>query len=125
MKKTLIALAALAATGAVFAQSSVTVYGLVEAQVGRQTQDAPITKLYDVAGSRLGFTGTEDLGGGLKASFLMEHRFDPDTGASNGGNTFWKGGSYVGLSHSSLGDVKFGRWWSGAFLKAQYPFFVG
>lgn len=123
MKNSLAAAAAattLAVSTGTWAQSSVTVYGSVEAQVGRQTQDAPITKLFDVAGSRLGFTGTEDLGGGLKASFLLEHRFDPDTGASNGGDTFWKGGSYVGLSHPSLGDVKFGRWWSGAFLKSQY-----
>lgn len=112
--------AALTCSSGAWAQSSVTVYGSIEAQVGRQTQDAPITKLYDVAGSRLGFTGTEDLGGGMKASFLLEHRLDPDTGASNGGNTFWKGGSYVGLSHSALGEVKLGRWWSGAFLKSQY-----
>src|SRR4051812_44655080 len=84
--------AALACSAGAWAQSSVTVFGFIEAQVGRQTQDAPGTKLYDMGGSRLGFKGDEDLGGGLKASFYLEHRLDPDTGTSNGGATFWKGG---------------------------------
>jgi len=113
--------AALACSAGAWAQSSsVTVFGFIEAQVGRQTQDAPGTKLFDMAGSRLGFKGEEDLGDGLKASFYLEHRLDPDTGTSNGGATFWKGGSWVGLSSPTAGSVKLGRWWSQSFLKAQY-----
>ena len=103
-----------------WAQSSVTVFGFLEAQVGRQTQDAPGTKLYDMGGSRLGFKGDEDLGGGMKASFYLEHRLNPDDGTVGGGATFWKGGSWVGLSHETAGSVKLGRWWSQAFLKSQY-----
>lgn len=120
--------AMLACASGAWAQSSVTVFGFLEQQVGRQTQDAPGTKLFDMGGSRLGFKGDEDLGGGLKASFYLEHRLDPDTGTSNGGATFWKGGSWVGLSSDTMGSVKLGRWWSQAFLKSQFasdPFGMG
>src|SRR5438132_1837116 len=114
------------------ALADVTVFGFLEAQVGRETQASRATKLYDMGGSRLGFKGDEDLGGGLKASFYLEHRLDPTTGtdASCGpaGCTFWKGGSWVGLSSATAGSVKLGRWWSQAFLKSQYaadPFGMG
>src|SRR5687768_11146194 len=120
--------AALAFSAGAWAQSSVTVFGFIEAQVGRQTQDSPGTKLFDMGGSRLGFKGDEDLGGGLKASFYLEHRLNPDDGTVGGGATFWKGGSWVGLSSESLGSVKLGRWWSQSFLKSQYaadPFGMG
>jgi len=119
--------ALLACTGA-WAQSSVTVFGFLEAQVGRQTQAAPGTQLFDMGGSRLGFKGDEDLGGGMKASFYLEHRLNPDDGTVGGGATFWKGGSWVGLSSEAAGSVKLGRWWSQAFLKSQYasdPFGMG
>jgi predicted porin len=85
-------------------------------------------KLFDMAGSRLGFKGEEDMGGGLKASFYLEHRLNPDDGTVSGGATFWKGGSWVGLSSDGLGSVKLGRWWSQSFLKSQYaadPFVMG
>ena len=113
-------LAALACSAGAWAQSSVTVFGFIEAQVGRQTQDAPGTKLFDMGGSRLGFKGDEDLGDGLKASFYLEQRFNPDTGTLSAPDTFWKGGSWVGVSSDTLGSVKVGRWWSQAFLKSQY-----
>jgi predicted porin len=117
----MVAAAALAgASSATWAQSSVTVFGFIEAQVGRQTQQAPGTQMYDMGGSRLGFKGDEDLGGGTKAQFYLEHRFDPQSGASSGGATFWKGGSWVGLTNAEYGSVKLGRWWSQAFLKSQY-----
>ena len=113
---------------AVWAQSSVTAFGFIETQIGRQTQQAPGTKMFDMGGSRLGFKGDEDLGGGLKAQFYLEHRFNPDDGSSSDPATFWKGGSWVGLSSATLGSVKMGRWWSQAFLKSQYaadPFGMG
>ncbi|MEZ0309641.1 MAG: porin [Ramlibacter sp.] len=123
------AVAALACSaGASWAQSSVTIFGFIETQVGRQTQNAPGTKMFDMGGSRLGFKGDEDLGGGLKASFYLEHRFNPDDGSNSNPAVFWKGGSWVGLSSPAWGSVKMGRWWSQAFLKAQYaadPFGMG
>lgn len=128
-RATLIAAAVLCTLGtSAYAQSSVTAFGFIEAQVGRETQAAPGTKMFDMGGSRIGFKGTEDLGGGNSAEFYLEHRFDPTDGTSSGGATFWKGGSFVGLNSSTLGSVKLGRWWSQAFLKSQYaadPFGMG
>lgn len=85
MKKSLIALAALAATSA-FAQSSVTMYGNIDVGYGTNKttnlNGTVATKSSGVmdgsyAGSRIGFRGTEDLGGGLKANFVIEQGFAP------------------------------------------------
>lgn len=59
------------------------------------------------AGSRLGFRGNEDLGGGLSAQFQLEHRFTPDDGAAL--TPFWAGRSYVQLSSAAAGRVYWGR----------------
>jgi predicted porin len=99
MKKSLVALAALAATGA-FAQSSVTLYGRIDAGLFNQTKQTEVsgskTTVFDLAGaqntktgSRLGVTGVEDLGGGLKAGFVIETRVNIDksnaaTGSAGG-----------------------------------------
>lgn len=110
MKKSLIALAVLAASGATLAQSSVTVYGRVDLSVGslKALDEGSQTQLIDgnLTSTRLGFRGTEDLGGGLKANFKIEHRFDADTGASE--DPMWKGESTVGLS-GGFGEIKLGR----------------
>ena len=84
MKKSLIALAVLAsAAGAASAQSSVTLFGIVDAvvTVGRGTI-ADRTQLTDSGynSSRLGFRGTEDLGGGMSASFWLEAGLNNDSG---------------------------------------------
>ena len=92
MKKTLIALAALAATGATLAQSSVTIYGRmdlgmtsVETTRGAANATPGATDAFSLAGaegtrtgSRLGFRGTEDLGGGLRAGFVYEIGINAD-----------------------------------------------
>jgi len=84
MKKTLIALAAVAATSA-FAQSSVTIYGVVDARINsiKTDNNGTLTRLDNsgAASSRLGFRGTEDLGGGMKAKFVLEMGMNNDTGA--------------------------------------------
>lgn len=88
MKKSLIALAVLASTGAM-AQSSVTLYGIVD--VALQTSkvtNAPRQNTVEsggVNGSRFGLKGSEDLGGGLKALFVLENGFNAGTGAIGGG----------------------------------------
>jgi len=89
MKKTLIALAALAAAGATLAQSSVTIYGRMDLGMSQQTITTPANPAgvdaFSLAGaegtrtsSRLGFRGTEDLGGGLRAGFVYEIGINPD-----------------------------------------------
>ena len=119
MKRSLF-LAALStlAAGSALAQSNVTIYGRLNETVERQkVGDTSTTVLNDNA-SRLGFKGTEDLGGGLKANFLIEHRFNADTGTTNG--AFWSGDSWVGLS-SGFGDLRLGRMISAAyFATADY-----
>lgn len=114
----LIAALSTVAAGSALAQSTVTVYGRLNETVERQkVGDESVSVLADNA-SRLGFKGTEDLGGGLKANFLIEHRFNADNGTVNG--DFWSGDSWVGLS-SGFGDLRLGRMTSGAyFATADY-----
>ena len=109
MIKRSIALAVLAtlASGAALAQSSVTLYGRLNVTAERQkvgSADA-VVELNNTA-SRIGFKGEEDLGGGLKAGFIIEHGFDPTTGAA--ASTFWGRQSEVYLS-SKLGMLRLGN----------------
>ena len=120
MKRNL-AVAALAtlAAGAALAQSSVTIYGRLNESVERQksgTSD-PVWVLQNSA-SRIGFKGTEDLGGGLNAGFVIEHGFSPDTGAAAG--TFWGRQSEVNLG-GNFGLLRLGNFTSEAyFATADY-----
>jgi predicted porin len=129
MKKSLVALAVLAAAGAASAQSSVTLFGVVDAGVSYYTVKSQFvsTGLFAVpaftvpAGvkrsqtalsnsgynsSRIGFRGTEDLGGGLAASFWLESGLTNDDGA-RGINQFNRR-STVSLS-GGFGEVRLGR----------------
>jgi predicted porin len=90
MKKSLIALAVLATAGVASAQSSVTLFGIVDAAIshGRGTI-ADRTQLTHSGynSSRLGFRGTEDLGGGMSASFWLEAGMENDNGQGQATNT--------------------------------------
>ncbi|WP_310568056.1 porin [Hydrogenophaga sp.] len=134
MKKSLIALAVLAASGAAMAQSSVTIYGVADVWVGSQKGTATdfraaaeattpaellaagvsvggksTTKMGSggLSGSRIGFKGTEDLGGGLKAVFKLEQGINLTNGDAAGFNRQ----SYVGLA-GGFGEVTFGGTWT-------------
>lgn len=116
MKKMLFATAALlSVTGGAVAQSNVTIYGMADMGIDRQMGGAAgdITKLSSgiQLGSRLGFKGTEDLGGGMSALFLMEMGMAVDTGASTQGGLLFGRQIYVGLS-SGAGKLTFGRQYS-------------
>ena len=111
MKKSLIALAVLAASGAAMAQSSVTLFGIVDTGVAYVNRDGGDNSRWGVgtsgnATSRLGFRGVEDLGGGLKAGFWLEGEIFGDTGNAGGMN--FKRQSTVGLG-GSFGEVRLGR----------------
>ncbi len=109
MKKTLIALAALAASGAAFAQSSVTLFGIVDVNIRNVRQGGDnLTSLSQdgIASSRLGFRGVEDLGGGLSAGFWLEGAINPDTGTPGGLN--FQRRSTVSLL-GGFGEVRLGR----------------
>lgn len=133
MKKSLIALAALGAVASsAMAQSSVTVYGIVDLGIVKQNRADTASALGGVGmsnkelnvaqatKSRIGFRGVEDLGGGLSAKFGLEHRLTPDTGATNtsGGNQFWDQ-AIVGLTSQSFGEVTLGRDYGPTFY-SQY-----
>lgn len=133
MKKTLIALAALAATGA-FAQSTVTLYGTVDAALARYSSEGVSkTGIYNsqLGSSLLGFMGTEDLGGGMKANFKLEGGLANDFGGGKGSNSnnqlsgaapaaaggqglVFQRYSYVGLS-GGFGEVRLGRDYTSTF----------
>lgn len=112
MKKSLIALAVLGSVaGMAQAQSSVSVYGVVDAVLHKDKDASAALTSGGVSGSRLGFKGTEDLGGGLKANFLLEHGFKVDTGKMGEDGATFNRQAYVGLS-GGFGEVKFGRMWT-------------
>lgn len=125
-KKTLVAAAALlAVAGAAQAQSSVKLYGYIEASVGSfedfnfgtmTTDRATKVESGNMMTSYIGLSGSEDLGGGLKAEFVLESFLGGDTGSSisnlagvanNSG--FWGRGSWVGVS-GGFGRVALGQY---------------
>lgn len=108
MKKSLIALAVLSVAGFAQAQSSVSVYGIVDAVLHKDKGSPAALTSGGVSGSRLGFKGSEDLGGGLKANFLLEHGFNVDTGTQSVTGSSFNRQSYVGLS-GGFGEFKLGN----------------
>ena len=122
MKKSLIALAVLAASGAAMAQSSVTLYGVVDTGLTYSKGDESVYGMTHVGGnvnSRLGFRGVEDLGNGLKATFNLEAGMGVDDGNnymdkdSNG--MAFRRTSTVGLA-GNFGEVRLGRMLTSSYL---------
>jgi predicted porin len=117
MKKSLIALAVLAASGAAMAQSSVTLYGRLDASLAQTSKEVTglnavgKVKQTGIDSSNLnttfwGLKGSEDLGGGLRANFTLESGFAIDTGVGNAG--LFERKAVVGLS-GAFGAVDLGR----------------
>jgi predicted porin len=110
MKKSLIALAVMAAAGAASAQSSVTLFGIVDAAISRYEvkggQHNTVLSNSGYNSSRLGFRGTEDLGGGLSASFWLEGALTNDDGNASGFN--FRRRSTVSLA-GGWGELRLGR----------------
>jgi general bacterial porin, GBP family len=132
MNKSLIALAILGAfASAASAQSSVTLYGRIDqnityqdpgnkASINGAKAGKGVVKLNDggvngMAGSRFGMRGTEDLGDGLRAYFVLEAGLSGDTGitgdarANGGATSFFNRQAYVALGSKDLGDIRLGR----------------
>ena len=110
-----LALAAMLCGGGASAQSQVTVYGIVDAAVAHTSNaDAAgngVTKVSSLSGSlpsRIGFRGSEDLGGGLSAVFTLESGFNPDTGTAGQGGRLFGRQAWVGLK-GSWGTLQIGR----------------
>ncbi|MDI1350878.1 porin [Aquabacterium sp.] len=93
------------------ATSSVTLYGIIDmfVQYGKGDGTQLAVQSGGVSGSRLGFKGSEDLGGGLKAQFQLESGILTDTGAQANASSFFTRQSWVGLSSSTWGSLSAGR----------------
>ena len=121
MKKSLLALAALTAfAGVASAQSSVTLFGVVDLNARNVKNGSQSIKSLSTDGnasSRLGFRGVEDLGGGLRAGFWIEGGLGADVGTQGGGNggvttapasASWNRRSTVSLL-GGFGEIRLGR----------------
>ncbi|MGN6314772.1 porin [Trinickia sp.] len=114
MRKSLIAFAALCAIcHAAHAQSSVTLYGIVDAGIAYTNNVGGAHNFFansgNLQGSRLGFKGAEDLGGGMKALFVLENGYNLYTGALGQGGGFFGRQAYVALQSARFGTVALGR----------------
>jgi predicted porin len=120
LKKSLLSLAALVASGALcgqaVAETSMSIYGRIVGGIDYQSNvakaDGTAGSLWRGAGNQwgtgmFGFKGTEELGGGLKALFLLESGFSTPQGATNSAALFNRR-AYVGFS-GSAGNLKLGK----------------
>jgi predicted porin len=104
--------------GAAHAQSSVTLYGIIDAGISyvnhSGTSSQKLFKYDDgvAQGSRWGIRGSEDLGAGLKAIFVLEGGFNSGNGTSSQGGALFGRQAFVGLSKDGVGAVTFGRQYS-------------
>ncbi|QGZ64235.1 porin [Paraburkholderia acidisoli] len=115
-----LSLALLASAGAAHAQSSVTLYGVIDESiqwahnVDTAGQNKNLVGLVggNLSGDRWGLKGTEDLGGGLKAIFQLENGFNLNNGklgSYNGNTALFGRQAFVGLAHDQFGTVTLGR----------------
>lgn len=109
------------------AQSSVTIYGIVDQGLSKSNNATttllagPTNDAWQVrAGntSRIGFRGMEDMGDGLYTRFQLEHRFAADTGAPSNAGVWWLGRSVVATGSRKWGEVYAGREYSPAYWVA-------
>jgi predicted porin len=131
-KLTLAALVIGAFSAGAQAQSNVTIYGLVDAGLVRESGgvNGNVTKVTSGVGgqSRLGFRGTEDLGSGLSAVFVLESGIKIDDGSLDSANTLFNRQAFVGLKSTSLGQFTLGRQYTmlyNAMSQVADPFGAG
>jgi predicted porin len=105
--------AMLGASGVAHAQSSVTLYGVIDESI-QDVSNVGGHNLVNMAagniqGDRWGLKGSEDLGGGMKAIFQLENGFNVNTGALGQGGLEFGRQAFVGLSGATWGQVTLGR----------------
>lgn len=124
MNKTMLVTALLASSGSAIAQSSVTIFGVLDMTFQRSAQaGASATRLLGIGGnqfSRIGFRGVEDLGGGLSAGFVLDAGINADSGAGGATSSdnqtsgapsgiVFNRRSTLSLMSRSWGEVRVGR----------------
>jgi len=124
--------ALLACSGSAFAQSSVTLYGVVDVNIeyanhlgavptaANQFNRGPSNDVYRMnsggySGSRWGIRGTEDLGGGLRALFVLENGFNVDTGTLQQGGRLFGRQAFVAVQKDGIGQLSLGRQYASMF----------
>lgn len=111
MKKFAVLAVFAAISGGAYAQSSVTLFGIVD-EAARYVKNGDLKMKSLASGginsSRLGVRGVEDLGDGLKAGFWLETGLNPDSGTQSDGTRFWNRRSTVSLM-GNFGEVRLGR----------------
>ena len=125
MKKILVSSATgvlfIAASSSVFAQSSVTLYGIVDEAVRYQTNAGPggHDQVAMTSGpethSRWGLRGSEDLGDGWSAVFRLENGFEAFDGQLHVPNTLFSRQAFVGVQNKTYGELTFGRQYAPAY----------
>ena len=134
MKKLAIAIALIAAcSGTVHAQSSVTLYGIIDTGFGYQSSQ---TKLGSTSGGhsvvmmngggvtygdRFGLRGTEDLGGGYKTIFQIEQGFNIANGTQATSGLMFSRQAYIGLTNETYGSLTVGRQYA-SYFQLMSPF---
>jgi general bacterial porin, GBP family len=114
MKRKIFLVATIGAFASVsHAQSSVTLYGIVDTGITYTNNNGGHASWQMTSGnesaSRLGFKGSEDLGGGLKAIFVLENGYNIDNGALGQGGRMFGRQAWVGISHDNYGTLTLGR----------------
>lgn len=111
---------ALLFAGSAAAQTSVNIYGVADAGFVRETGGVAgtVNKISSGVGSvsRLGFRGSEDLGNGLSANYLLELGTKIDTGEIDTAGTIFNRQAYVGLKSATLGSLTVGRQYTPYYL---------
>lgn len=104
----------------VCAQSNVSIYGVVDAAMAYTSNQGGNSNTYmrsgNLSASKIGFQGVEDLGGDLKALFLLESGFESDTGAMSSAGTLFNRQAYVGLQSGAYGTLTAGRQYTPYYL---------
>ncbi|PQO98690.1 porin [Massilia phosphatilytica] len=118
MKRACASILALCAAASAAAQDNVTVFGVLDTYLDHATAGATgATRVQSggVSGSRLGFRGSEELGGGNRAIFMLESGINVDDGTSGQGGLLFGRQAWVGLA-TRAGDVTLGRHYSPLFF---------
>ncbi len=133
MRRARMALAiALACVGTAYAQSNVTLYGVIDMNVeyanhvgavpiaANGFNPGPSNNVYrmnsgGLAGSRWGLRGTEDLGGGVKGVFVLESGISADNGTLQQSGRLFGRQAFVGLSKAGIGQISLGRQYTSMF----------
>ncbi len=124
IRQTILAMAAAVAAGSAAAQSSVTLYGVVDV-FGQYLNNGGTSSIMErsggSAGSQVGLKGTEDLGGGLRAVFDLESGYTTNNGAFfvDPSAMFYRQ-AWLGLTHERYGTLSFGRQYQPTFWVLYY-----